>query len=46
MGVQSVLDLGCNDGKFLKRLTFDPIFKKLAGGDIDLEELEKAKTVI
>ena len=45
MGVKSVLDFGCNDGKFLKRLTFDPIFRRLAGGDLDSEELEKAKIV-
>ena len=45
MGMKSVLDFGCNDGKFLKRLTFDPIFTRLAGGDLDLEELQKAKIV-
>jgi 3' terminal RNA ribose 2'-O-methyltransferase Hen1 len=42
-GVESVLDLGCGEGKLLKLLLKEGQFKKIAGMDVSFGELQKAK---
>ncbi|MEH0157331.1 3' terminal RNA ribose 2'-O-methyltransferase Hen1 [Limibacter armeniacum] len=43
LGIQSVIDLGCGDGKLLELLIREKQFKRIAGMDISIRELEKAK---
>jgi 3' terminal RNA ribose 2'-O-methyltransferase Hen1 len=40
---ESVLDIGCGDGKLLKLLLKDSQFRKIAGTDVSFSELQKAK---
>jgi 3' terminal RNA ribose 2'-O-methyltransferase Hen1 len=42
-GAESVLDLGCGEGKLLKLLLKEGQFKKIAGMDDSFGELQKAK---
>ena len=42
-GAQSVLDIGCGEGKLLKLLLKDGQFKKIAGMDVSFSALQKAK---
>ena len=42
-GAQSVLDLGCGEGKLLKMLLKEKQFKKITGTDVSFRELNKAK---
>ena len=42
-GAESVLDLGCGDGKLLRLLIKEGQFKKIAGMDVSFSELQKAK---
>src|SRR5205823_4306851 len=42
-GAQAVLDLGCGEGKLLKKLLRDGQFKRIAGMDVSFSELQKAK---
>jgi 3' terminal RNA ribose 2'-O-methyltransferase Hen1 len=42
-GASSVLDLGCGEGKLMKRLVRDSQFKRIAGMDVSFSELKKAK---
>lgn len=41
-GAQSVVDLGCGEGRLLKVLASDRRFKRIAGLDPDLRSLERA----
>ena len=41
-GVQSVVDLGCGEGRLLERLLTDGRFKRLLGVDPDVRALERA----
>ncbi len=41
-GVRSVLDLGCGEGKLLKRLIKERGFKRIVGVDADIASLERA----
>ena len=40
---ESVLDIGCGEGKLVKLLLKDGQFKKIAGTDVSFSELQKAK---
>lgn len=42
-GASSVLDLGCGEGKLMKKLIKDAQFKRIAGMDVSFAELQKAK---
>jgi 3' terminal RNA ribose 2'-O-methyltransferase Hen1 len=42
-GAQRVVDLGCGDGKLLKRLLVDRQFTEIVGMDVDSRSLEIAK---
>lgn len=42
-GAESVLDVGCGEGKLLKLLLKEAQFKKIAGMDVSFGELQKAK---
>lgn len=42
-GAQSVLDMGCGEGKLLKLLLKESQFTKIAGMDVAFGELQKAK---
>ncbi len=42
-GARRVLDLGCGDGKLLKRLLADPQFAEIVGMDVDSRSLEIAR---
>jgi 3' terminal RNA ribose 2'-O-methyltransferase Hen1 len=42
-GAESILDIGCGEGKLLKLLLKDGQFKKIAGMDVSFSELQKAK---
>lgn len=39
LGVRSVIDLGCGDGRFLDRLVQDPAFTRVAGTDVSTRSL-------
>jgi 3' terminal RNA ribose 2'-O-methyltransferase Hen1 len=41
-GAKTVLDLGCGDGKLLKRLLKEKAFEKVAGMDLSIRALEMA----
>lgn len=41
-GARSVLDLGCGEGKFLKRLFAEPHFHRIVGMDVSIRALEIA----
>lgn len=43
LGSQRIVDLGCGEGKFLRRLADDPHFTKIVGLDISIKALEVAK---
>jgi 3' terminal RNA ribose 2'-O-methyltransferase Hen1 len=43
IGAQRVVDLGCGDGKLLKRLLADRQFTEIVGMDVDSRSLEIAK---
>ncbi len=45
-GAESVVDLGCGEGKLLRMLMKERQFKKIAGMDVVYKELEKAKEKI
>lgn len=40
---QSVIDLGCGEGRLLKMLLKEPQFKQITGMDVSFGELQKAK---
>ncbi|WP_437727705.1 3' terminal RNA ribose 2'-O-methyltransferase Hen1 [Sorangium sp. So ce861] len=40
---RSVLDLGCGEGKLLKRLVDERVFERVAGADVSMRSLEIAK---
>jgi 3' terminal RNA ribose 2'-O-methyltransferase Hen1 len=42
-GARRVVDLGCGDGKLLKRLLADPQFAEIVGMDVDSRSLANAK---
>ncbi len=42
-GAESVLDIGCGEGKLLKLLLKEGQFKKIVGMDVSFGELQKAK---
>lgn len=42
-GASSVLDLGCGEGKLLRKLIKDSQFRRIAGMDVSFSELQKAK---
>ena len=42
-GARRVLDLGCGEGKLLKRLLADPFFTEIVGMDVSVRALESAK---
>ena len=42
-GATSVLDLGCGEGKLLKKLIKDSQFRRIVGMDVSFSELQKAK---
>ncbi|MBO0952737.1 3' terminal RNA ribose 2'-O-methyltransferase Hen1 [Fibrella forsythiae] len=42
-GVNSVLDLGCGEGKLLRMLHTDPQFRRIAGMDVAYRDLLRAK---
>jgi 3' terminal RNA ribose 2'-O-methyltransferase Hen1 len=42
-GATSILDLGCGEGKLMKKLIRDSQFKKIVGMDVSFSELQKAK---
>jgi 3' terminal RNA ribose 2'-O-methyltransferase Hen1 len=42
-GAQTVLDLGCGEGKLMKKLIKDSQFKRIVGMDVAFRELQKAK---
>ena len=42
-GAESILDIGCGEGKLLKMLLKEGQFKKIAGMDVSFGELQKAK---
>ena len=41
-GARSVLDLGCSEGKFLKRLLEDRQFERIVGMDVSVQVLQRA----
>ncbi|XXT23272.1 3' terminal RNA ribose 2'-O-methyltransferase Hen1 [Sorangium sp. So ce429] len=41
---RSVLDLGCGEGKLLKRLVDERVFERVAGADVSMRSLEIAKS--
>lgn len=41
-GARSVIDLGCSEGRLLKRLFDDPQFERIAGFDVSVMALERA----
>jgi 3' terminal RNA ribose 2'-O-methyltransferase Hen1 len=41
-GARSVIDLGCSEGRFLKRLIEDSQFERIAGFDVSVMALERA----
>lgn len=41
-GARSVLDLGCSEGKFLRRLLDDRQFERIAGLDVSIQALQRA----
>lgn len=41
-GARSVLDLGCSDGKFLRRLIDDRQFERIVGLDVSVQTLQRA----
>jgi 3' terminal RNA ribose 2'-O-methyltransferase Hen1 len=41
-GASSVLDLGCSEGKFLKRLIEDRQFERIVGMDVSVQVLQRA----
>jgi 3' terminal RNA ribose 2'-O-methyltransferase Hen1 len=43
-GAESVLDLGCGDGKLLRELVQDQRFKKIVGMDVSIRALEVAQS--
>jgi 3' terminal RNA ribose 2'-O-methyltransferase Hen1 len=42
-GAESVLDLGCGDGKLLRELVKDKQFKRIVGMDVSIRSLEAAQ---
>ena len=42
-GATSVLDLGCGEGKLMKKLIRDPQFRRIVGMDVSFAELQKAR---
>ena len=42
-GATTVLDLGCGEGKLMKKLIRDSQFKRIVGMDVSFSELQKAK---
>ncbi len=42
-GAKSVVDLGCGDGKLLRRLLAEPRFEKITGVDVDSRALAAAR---
>jgi cyclopropane fatty-acyl-phospholipid synthase-like methyltransferase len=42
LGVKSVLDLGCGEGKLLRRLLADRTFERIVGMDVSHRSLEIA----
>ena len=42
-GAKSVLDLGCGEGKLMKKLIRDSQFTRIIGMDVSFSELQKAK---
>jgi len=42
-GAESVIDLGCGDGKLLKLLLKERLFERIAGTDVSFSELTKCK---
>jgi 3' terminal RNA ribose 2'-O-methyltransferase Hen1 len=42
-GAATVLDLGCGEGKLMKKLIRDSRFKRIVGMDVSFSELQKAK---
>lgn len=42
LGVKSVIDLGCGEGKLLRRLLADRAFERIAGMDVSHTSLERA----
>lgn len=42
-GAASVLDLGCGEGKLMKKLIRDSQFRRIVGMDVSFSELQKAK---
>ena len=42
-GAETVIDLGCGEGKLLRMLLKEKQFKKIAGMDVSYDELSKAK---
>lgn len=42
-GAESILDIGCGEGKLLKLLLKEGQFNKIAGMDVSFSELQKAK---
>jgi 3' terminal RNA ribose 2'-O-methyltransferase Hen1 len=45
-GAESVLDMGCGEGKLLKLLLKERQFKKITGMDVAFGELQKAKEIL
>jgi 3' terminal RNA ribose 2'-O-methyltransferase Hen1 len=43
-GASRVLDLGCGEGKLLRRLLSDPQFTEIAGMDVSIRVLEQAES--
>jgi 3' terminal RNA ribose 2'-O-methyltransferase Hen1 len=43
LGAKSVIDLGCGEGKLLRRLLADRAFERIAGMDVSHGSLERAK---
>jgi 3' terminal RNA ribose 2'-O-methyltransferase Hen1 len=43
-GAESVLDLGCGDGKLLRELVKDKQFKQIVGMDVSIRSLEAAQS--
>lgn len=41
-GARSVLDLGCSEGKFLRRLLDDRQFDRIVGLDVSIQQLQRA----
>lgn len=42
LGVRSVIDLGCGNGRFLRRLVKDSTFTRVVGSDVDTRSLQRA----